>query len=93
MTNFLRKDLELKNKIILQLQKENAESNQQHKSQISKLEIQIEEMKLEFSQELLTKTSELSLLEKGLNQKDDIQVSEQCNMLILSYKYRKSWKN
>ena len=68
--------MELKNKTILQLQKESIETSEQYKYQIAKFEDKIEEMKEIFTEELLSKNSELSYMEKGLDQKDDMQVSK-----------------
>ncbi len=67
--------MELKNRTIIQQQKEVAETNQHHKNQIIKLEKQFEEIKQRFTEELLTKDSELSTLEKGVNKQDELRVS------------------
>ncbi|KAG2374316.1 hypothetical protein C9374_010886 [Naegleria lovaniensis] len=73
VANFLRKDLELKNRTILQHQKDLSENTQHHKQLVTKLEKQLEEAKQRFSEDLLTKDTELLNLEKALSLQDELK--------------------
>ncbi|KAF0973227.1 hypothetical protein FDP41_008434 [Naegleria fowleri] len=73
VANYLRKDLELKNRTILQNQKDLSENTQHHKQLVSKLEKQLDEAKQRFSEELQSKDTELLNLEKALSLQDELK--------------------